>query len=88
MDLASRINEIRERNRRVELDKEWETSWTRRLIIFVLTYFAIVIYFFFAELPKPFLNSLVPALAFVISTSSLPYFKKLWIRSRIATVAT
>jgi len=29
-------------------------------------------------LPEPTINSFVPALAFVISTLSLPFFKSLW----------
>jgi hypothetical protein len=32
------IDEIKERNRRVELDKAWETSVTRRVAIMTLTY--------------------------------------------------
>ena len=37
MDLEKRIIEIEKRNKRVELDKSWETSLTRRLCIIVLT---------------------------------------------------
>jgi polyferredoxin len=77
------IKEIKERNKRVELDKEWELSWARKLIIAILTYLVIVIFFYFAELPKPWLNSIVPALAFVISTLTLNIFKKIWLRKVI-----
>ena len=76
--LKGEIREIRERNLRVEADKAWETSWTRKIIIFALTYLAISIYFLAVGLPEPFLNSVVPALAFVISTMALPYFKEIW----------
>ena len=79
-ELEKEINQIKERNKKVEADKFWETSWTRKIIIFVLTYIAIVVYFYAVELPEPFINSLVPALAFVISTLTLPFFKKLWIK--------
>ena len=78
--LREEIKRINERNRRVEADKYWETSWTRRFIIFILTYGAIVTYFYAAGLPNPFINSLVPALAFVISTLSLPFFKGYWMQ--------
>ena len=54
----------------------------RKVIIAVLTYFTIVIFFIFAGLPKPFTNSIVPTTGFMLSTLSLPYFKKLWIRMR------
>jgi len=78
--LQEEIEKLKERNRKVEADKGWETSWSRKLIIFTLTYIAITIYFFAARLPEPFLNSLVPAAAFVISTMSLPFFKNIWMK--------
>lgn len=77
-DLEKETQEIKERNAKVEINKAWETSWTRKAAIFTLTYAAITTYFYVASLPDPFVNSLVPALAFVISTFSLPAFKKLW----------
>lgn len=77
-NLWQEIEQIKKRNVKVETDKAWETSWTRKIVIFVLTYLAITIYFFIADLPSPVINSFVPALAFVISTLSLPFFKKQW----------
>ncbi|PIN73228.1 hypothetical protein COV20_03285 [Candidatus Woesearchaeota archaeon CG10_big_fil_rev_8_21_14_0_10_45_16] len=79
-NLEKDIALIKERNLRVELDKAWETSLTRKVIIAILTYFVIVLFFFFADLPKPFINSIVPTIGFVLSTLSLSYFKKIWIR--------
>ncbi|MFA5992741.1 MAG: hypothetical protein WC796_03480 [Candidatus Pacearchaeota archaeon] len=73
------IEKIKERNKRVEKDKAWEKSWTRKIIIAVLTYVVIVIFFFFAGLPNPFANSIVPAAAFIISTLSLSLFKRIWV---------
>ena len=78
--LEKEIQQIKERNKRVEIDKEWEISLTRKLVIAILTYFVIVIFFFIAELPKPWINAIVPSLAFILSTSSLPLFKKIWIK--------
>lgn len=40
------IEKIKLRNKRVELDKKWETSITRRLCIILLTYIVVVIYSF------------------------------------------
>lgn len=77
-DIEKRLNAIEQRNRRVELNKTWETSLSRKIIIAVLTYITIVLFFFVAQLPKPFINSIVPTTAFVLSTLSLPFFKKLW----------
>lgn len=81
-ELQQQINEIKERNQKVEADKAWETSWTRRIIIFIFTYLVITIFFYFANLPNPFANAVVPALAFVISTLSIPLFKKWWLKNR------
>ena len=44
MNIEEEIKNIQNRNRRVELDKKWETSLTRRLFIMILTYIIIVIY--------------------------------------------
>jgi preprotein translocase subunit SecF len=76
------IEEIKGRNARVEMDKGWETSWSRRILIAVLTYIVIVLFFFFAGLPKPFLNPIVPTLGFILSTISVSYFKRVWIKRR------
>ncbi|MEM4255411.1 MAG: hypothetical protein QXR53_03730 [Candidatus Norongarragalinales archaeon] len=77
-ELRKEIGKLKERNTKVEADKAWETSWARKLLIFVLTYLAMVVYFQATGLPNPLVNSFVPALAFVISTLSLPFFKKHW----------
>lgn len=79
-EIKSQIEEIKERNKRVEADKAWETSWSRKILIVILTYLVIVLFFYMAGLPKPFVNSIVPAVAFVLSTASLPFFKKIWLK--------
>ena len=79
--LEKEINKLKERNMHVEIDKAWELSNTRKIIIALLTYGIIVLFFFSANLPNPFVNSIVPALAFVVSTLSLPFFKKIWIKN-------
>ncbi len=81
-NFEKRLKAIEERNKKVELDKEWETSWTRRIIILVLTYLIIVLFFIVANLPNPFVNSIVPTTGFVLSTLSLPFFKKLWLNKK------
>ena len=79
-DVKKRLNAIEQRNKKVELDKAWETSLSRKIIIAVLTYSMIVLFFFVAQFPKPFINSIVPTTGFVLSTLSLPVFKRLWIK--------
>jgi hypothetical protein len=80
--LQEEIAEIQARNERVEKDKAWETSWFRKILIAILTYGVIVIFFFFAELPEPFINAIVPAVAFLLSTMSVSVFKKWWLERR------
>ncbi len=74
------IQEIKERNAKVEIDKAWETSLARKFLVAILTYIVIVLFFFFAELPNPFLNAIVPTLGFILSTLSVSYFKGVWVK--------
>lgn len=73
------IESIKERNKRVEIDKAWETSKTRRIIIAIMTYIVIVIFLILINAPYPFLNAIVPAVGFILSTLTLPLFKRLWV---------
>jgi len=79
-ELKAEIEKIKERNARVEADKAWETSLARKVLIAVLTYIVITLFFLAASLPKPFINALIPTLAFILSTLSIPFFKKMWMK--------
>ena len=79
-ELEREIEKIKERNRRVEADKQWETSYTRRVLLVIFTYLAIGFYLQAIRIPQPWLNAIVPAVAFMLSTLSLPFFKKLWMK--------
>jgi len=76
------IEEIKERNRRVERDKAWETSWERKILVAILTYVVVVLFFIFAKLPNPFINAIVPTLGFLLSTLSISFVKKLWLKNK------
>lgn len=80
--LEKRIEEIENRNKRVEADKAWETSWTRKISIAVLTYLVVVAYLHFVIHINPWLNALVPVVGFLISTFTISYLKKLWTENR------
>jgi polyferredoxin len=80
-ELENEIEKIKERNARVEKDKAWETSWARRLLILILTYFVVVVFFCVADLPKPFANSIVPTLGFFLSTLTIPWVKARWMKN-------
>lgn len=79
-NLEKQIEKIQERNQRVEIDKAWETSFFRKVVIAILTYFVIVLFFVFAQLPNPFVNAIVPTLGFILSTLSLQFFKQIWLK--------
>jgi hypothetical protein len=78
--LENEVRAIKERNKRVEQNKAWETSKTRTLIISIMTYTIIALFLYVSQIPYPWLNALIPALAFAISTLSLPWFKGMWIK--------
>lgn len=77
--LEQEVSKIKDRNSKVEADKAWETSFFRKVLIAILTYTVIVLFFYIADLQKPFINAIVPTIGFVLSTLSLPVFKNLWI---------
>jgi hypothetical protein len=79
-ELQKEIEEIKQRNIRVEKDKEWETSYTRRGLLILFTYLAIGIYLYVINIPNPWLNAIVPAFAFMLSTLTLPFFRKMWLK--------
>lgn len=78
--LEKEIEKIKERNRKVEGDKAWETSLTRRILLLTFTYLAIGVYLWAIGIPRPWLNAIVPAVAFMLSTLTIPFFKKLWLK--------
>lgn len=82
MNIENEIKNIKERNKKVELDKRWETSWTRKLCIIVLTYIIVIIYsYLIKKYDNIFLSSLVPVIGFTLSTLSLKYVRKIWEKS-------
>jgi peptidoglycan/LPS O-acetylase OafA/YrhL len=79
--LKTEIEAIKLRNKNVEANKAWETSISRKIMIAVLTYIVIVIFFFSASLPNPFINAIVPTVGFILSTLSLPLLKNIWLKN-------
>lgn len=82
-DLEKEIIQIKERNKRVELDKAWETSWTRKICIMILTYVVVIIYsYVIRNIDNIFLSSLVPVIGFTLSTLSLKLVRKIWEKNK------
>lgn len=80
--LEERVASIEQRNKSVELDKAWETSWTRRILIILFTYIVIGIFFQIVGVPRAWINAFVPAIAFALSSLTMPLIKRAWIDKR------
>lgn len=78
MTLEERVEKIEQRNRNVELDKAWEGSWTRKVLIAIFTYLAIALYLKYVVGIDPWINAIIPTVGFLLSTLTLSYFKEIW----------
>jgi hypothetical protein len=76
--LAKEVNQIKERNKRVEIDKAWETSNVRKITLIIFTYLSLGLYMQFIGVSNPWLNAVIPSLGFLLSTLTLPYIKNYW----------
>ncbi|MBE6161397.1 MAG: hypothetical protein E7158_04180 [Firmicutes bacterium] len=82
-ELEKRIEAIEKRNKRVEMDKAWETSWIRRICIMILTYIVVIVYTYIVRnYDNILLSSLVPVIGFTLSTLSLNLIRKIWENNR------
>ena len=83
-ELKKEIQEIKVRNKRVELDKKWETSYLRKICIAVLTYIVVICYTVLtSKISNVFLSSLVPVIGFTLSTLSLNVIRKIWEKKNV-----
>ena len=80
--IEARNAKIEARNAKVEADKAWETSFTRRSLIAIFTYLAMGAYLAAIRVTDPWLNALVPTVAFLLSTLVLPFAKDAWLSRR------
>lgn len=78
MEIESRLQAIENRNARVELDKAWEVSWTRRLSIALVTYLIAALWIHIIHDSVPLLKALIPTAGYLLSTLSLPVIKSWW----------
>ena len=78
-NLVEEIEKIKERNKKVELDKKWETSLTRKIVICLLTYLIVVIFSYcIRKFDNILLSSCVPVIGFFLSTTSLKFIRQIW----------
>ena len=74
------VEDILKRNARVEIDKAWETSKTRRAIIALITYLVATAFMKKIGVGDYFLSALIPTGGYLLSTLSLPIIKNWWIK--------
>ncbi|MEK7658811.1 MAG: hypothetical protein AAB352_03010 [Patescibacteria group bacterium] len=80
-NIKKEISLIKERNKKVEADKSWETSKFRIVFIVIMTYIITAVVFYFIGVRNFLLNALIPTLGFFLSTQSLPFIKRWWINN-------
>ena len=79
MNIEKEIELIKQRNKRVELDKKWETCWTRKICIMILTYIVVIIYsYLIRHFDNIFFFFFFPVIGFTLSTLSLKLIRKIW----------
>ncbi|MBI2464670.1 hypothetical protein HYV64_00875 [Candidatus Shapirobacteria bacterium] len=78
-ELEKRVKKIESRNQKVEMDKAWETSLTRKVLLIIFTFLSIGLYMNAIGVNNPWQNAVIPSLGFLLSTLSLPFFKRIWI---------
>ena len=82
MDIEKEIRKIQERNKKVEMDKAWETSFTRKILIAAGTYLVIVLVMMALGMASPFVGAIIPTLGFLLSTLSIDFAKSIWIKRK------
>lgn len=80
--VENRITEIETRNARVDADKAWEVSLTRRTVISVITYLTVGIFMSVNGFLHPWVTAAVPVFGYILSTLSLPRVKRYWLSRR------
>jgi putative acetyltransferase len=70
---------LKEKNKKIEADKAWETSTTRRGIIAVVTYVIVAIWLGMIGVEHHLMHALVPVLAYLVAMAGLPFMKKYWL---------
>ena len=83
MNIESSIKKIEARNKRVEQDKAWEVSYTRRAFICLITYLCgCIVFKYIVGAPEWHIGAVVPVMGYALSTLGLPWVRKVWEKKR------
>ncbi len=83
MDINKEVEQIILRNKKVEMDKAWETSWTRVGFISLVIYLTAGVWLEVLNDTYPWLKAITPAFGFMLSTFSLPIIKTWWLKNKL-----
>ena len=81
--IEAELRAVRERNAKVEANKAWETSFFRIASILIATYVIAVFAFYALGNEHPFRNAFIPVIGYLLSTQSLPFLKKRWMKKHM-----
>ena len=81
MDLENEIQQIKDRNIRVEADKAWEKSVFRISVIASVTYVGACLLLFLIHVENFYVAGIVPVIGYLLSAQSLPPLKRWWIQT-------
>lgn len=82
--LEDRVDALEARNRRVEAEKAWETSLTRRIGVTLMTYVIATLTLAVIGTEIPYIMAFIPTLGYALSTLTLPFLRKRWEDARRA----
>jgi hypothetical protein len=80
--LEKEIELLKTRNARVEAEKQWEISWQRKVGIIITTYFLMILVFWSLGNTEPVSNAIVPTLGYTLSTLSMGWMKRIFLKSK------
>jgi hypothetical protein len=78
------IEAIMARNKRVEAEKAWEVSLTRRGFLSMLIYLTTALFLWIMNEVQFLILPLIPAIGYLFSTLTLPPLKRWWMKIHAA----
>jgi len=76
--LKIEIEKLKESNKKVDTNKAWEISLTRKIFLMFLIYLVVTLTLIATKNPQPFVSALIPSIGFFLSTLSVPFAKNIW----------
>ena len=81
--IEQELGAIRERNKKVEREKAWEVSLFRKVSVAVITFVIAAIALYCIGVTNYLASALIPTIGYILSTQSLPFIKRWWIKKQL-----